>query len=74
VVTSEIHDNGKSFQVERVLYAKKSKRLGLIGMRERVEMVGGNFSVESVPRKGTTIRVQIPIDKTFHKKSASKHS
>jgi signal transduction histidine kinase len=34
--------------------------LGLLGMRERVEMVGGNFHVESAPGKGTTVRVQIP--------------
>ena len=56
----EIHDNGKSFNVERVLFAKRYKRLGLIGTRERVEMIGGTFSVESSPGKGTTIRAQIP--------------
>jgi len=61
VVRMEIHDNGKSFQVARVLLARKIKRLGLLGMRERVEMVGGSFAVESAPGKGTTIRAQIPI-------------
>jgi signal transduction histidine kinase len=30
-------------------------------MRERAEMVGGSFTVESLPGKGTTIRTQIPI-------------
>jgi signal transduction histidine kinase len=55
-----IKDDGKSFQVDRILQANKNKRLGLLGMRERVEMVGGSFHVESVPDKGTTIRVQIP--------------
>ena len=55
-VCMTITDNGKCFQVERVLHAKKSKRLGLLGMRERVEMVGGKFTVESAPGKGTTIR------------------
>ena len=56
-----IKDNGKCFQVERVLHAKKSKRLGLLGMRERLEMVGGNFTVESAPGKGTTVQAQIPL-------------
>ena len=56
----EIHDNGQSFDVEQVLFAKRYKRLGLIGTRERVEMIGGTFSVESSPGKGTTIRTQIP--------------
>jgi signal transduction histidine kinase len=61
VVRMEIHDNGKSFQVQRVLFAKRITRLGLLGMRERAEMVGGSFTVESLPGKGTTIRTQIPI-------------
>ena len=47
-VCMKIKDDGKSFQVDRVLHAKGSKRLGLLGMRERLEMVGGHFSVESV--------------------------
>jgi len=57
----EIHDNGKSFDVERVLFAKRHKRLGLLGSRERVEMVGGKFGVESAPGQGTTISAEIPI-------------
>jgi len=60
-VHMEIADNGRSFEVERVLHAKTNQRLGLLGMRERVEMVGGDFSVESVPGQGTTIRAQIPF-------------
>ena len=60
-IRMEVHDNGKSFEVERVLFAKRHKRLGLLGMRERVEMVGGSFSVESAPGKGTTISAQIPF-------------
>jgi signal transduction histidine kinase len=60
-VRMEIHDDGKSFEVERVLFTKRHKRLGLLGMRERVEMVRGSFDVESAPGKGTTIRAQIPL-------------
>jgi len=60
-VRLEIHDNGKSFDVERVLFAKRHKRLGLLGSRERVEMVGGKFSVKSAPGQGTTISAEIPI-------------
>ena len=61
VVLLQIHDNGKSFDVERALLAKKITRLGLLGMRERVEMVGGRFEIESTPRRGTTIRARIPF-------------
>jgi two-component system sensor histidine kinase DegS len=56
-----VKDNGRSFPVQRVLHAKGNNRLGLLGMRERVEMVGGSLSVESAPGKGTTIRAEIPF-------------
>jgi two-component system sensor histidine kinase DegS len=56
----KIADDGKSFQVQRVLLARGSKRLGLLGMRERLEMVGGRFWVESAPGKGTVIEAFVP--------------
>jgi len=59
-VCLKIKDNGKSFNVERVLYNKKNKRLGLLGMRERVEMVGGAFRIESAEGTGTTIQADFP--------------
>jgi len=61
LVRMEIHDNGRSFDAKRLLVAKRIGRLGLLGMRERVEMIGGSFDVESEPGKGTTIRAQIPF-------------
>jgi signal transduction histidine kinase len=57
----DVKDNGKSFQVQRIMDGKGNKRLGLLGMRERVEMVGGTFSVQSAPGQGTTVRVEIPF-------------
>jgi signal transduction histidine kinase len=61
VVRMEICDDGKSFPVGRILLAKKTQRLGLVGMRERVEMVGGSFNIESAPGQGTTVRAEIPF-------------
>ena len=75
VARMEIKDDGKSFQVERVLRARGNKQLGLLGMRERVEMVGGTFCVESAPGHGTTVRVEIPfahVRKDALKKSSKK--
>ena len=60
-VHMEIQDNGRSFSIERMLHTGRRKRLGLLGMRERMKMIGGDFSVESKPGKGTTIRVQAPL-------------
>ena len=63
-ICMKIKDDGKSFEVDRVLHAKGGKRLGLLGMRERLEMVGGHFGVESVQGKGTTVIAQIPLSKS----------
>jgi signal transduction histidine kinase len=60
-VLMEIKDDGKSFDVAHALDSRKNKRLGLIGMRERVEMVGGTFNVESAPGRGTTISALLPF-------------
>ena len=57
----EVKDNGKAFDVESKLQANGGKRLGLLGMRERVEMVGGTFTVQSAPGLGTTVQVKIPF-------------
>ena len=35
---------------------------GIAGMRERAILVGGRFSIESVPRRGTEVRLRIPLD------------
>jgi PAS domain S-box-containing protein len=57
-----IKDDGKSFDVKRVLLTKGNGRLGLLGMRERLEMVGGKFSIKSPPGQGTTVTAQIPLN------------
>jgi signal transduction histidine kinase len=56
-----ITDDGKSFDVESVLRTKGTGRLGLLGMRERLEMVGGKFSIKSTPGHGTTVTARIPV-------------
>jgi signal transduction histidine kinase len=61
VIRMEVKDNGKSFQVQDASPTGRNKGLGLLGMRERVEMVGGRFTVESAPGEGTTIRADIPF-------------
>ena len=60
-VRMKICDNGKSFPVAKTLLAKNNKRLGLLGMRERVEMVGGNLIIESACGKGSTVCAEMPF-------------
>lgn len=56
-----VKDDGKSFDTARVETAHGSNRLGLLGMRERAEMVGGVFSIESAPGHGTAVHVEFPF-------------
>ena len=52
-----IKDNGMGFDLEEILSPERSKRgLGLSSMRERAELSGGTFAIESTPGKGTTLR------------------
>jgi signal transduction histidine kinase len=65
-----VKDNGKGFPAEHVSHTRKRKRLGLLGMRERVEMVNGKLNVESAEGKGTTIHARIPVENS--RKSTSR--
>jgi signal transduction histidine kinase len=62
LVGMTIRDNGRSFDVQKATNSRKNRRLGLIGMRERVEMIGGTFKVESSPGLGTAILARIPFE------------
>jgi len=42
--------------------AMAEDQIGLFGMRERVEMLGGTFTIESSPGKGTTVKVEVPCN------------
>ena len=55
-----IRDNGKGFKPGSVAVGKKNTRLGLLGMRERIEMIGGTFRIDSTPGESTTVEVVIP--------------
>jgi signal transduction histidine kinase len=58
-ITLTIHDNGIGFNTRR----KKQDTFGLIGMRERVRLMGGKLDINSKPGQGTTITVKIPTEK-----------
>jgi PAS domain S-box-containing protein len=54
----KIEDNGRGFDVRKT---GDKKTLGLLGMRERTLMMGGEFRIESDPGKGTTLFVTVPL-------------
>lgn len=51
----EVTDSGKGFDVERHGYG-----LGLVSMKERARLLGATLNVQSAPRRGTTITVEVP--------------
>ena len=54
-------DNGSGFDVrETATAAARRGRLGIVGMNERVRLLGGVFSLESAPGEGTTLSASIP--------------
>jgi PAS domain S-box-containing protein len=57
-----IRDDGVGFDVPRALeQAAGTGNLGLVGMRERVELLGGDLAIESRSGKGSCIRVSFPL-------------
>ena len=57
----EVRDNGVGFSVFPVSGGfTASGQLGLLGMQERAELLGGKLEVQSSSEKGTTVMVSIP--------------
>jgi signal transduction histidine kinase len=60
-VTAEVTDDGKGFEPEATLVrAAREGHLGLVGMHERVRMLGGRTHIESRPGGPTVISVSLP--------------
>ena len=56
-----VTDNGQGFEVSRALArAAQRGRLGLVGIGERVRMLGGTFEIDSRPGGPTTLRFSLP--------------
>jgi signal transduction histidine kinase len=57
-----IEDDGVGFDaVEVAARARTGEAVGLEGMRERAEIVGGTFRVDSVPGRGTRVVAELPV-------------
>jgi two-component system sensor histidine kinase UhpB len=57
-VRVQIEDNGRGMTREE---AASPASIGLLGMRERAELVGGTLAIVATPGKGTTIRLTMPV-------------
>jgi len=60
-VSALIEDDGVGFDVASTSAGPVEERFGLVGMEERVRMLGGEFTVESQEGEGTGILIEIPL-------------
>jgi signal transduction histidine kinase len=60
----EVRDDGCGFAPDDIERGK----FGLVGMRERVEMLGGEFSISSTPGEGTSLRVCLPVTRPLERR------
>lgn len=58
----EVRDNGVGFKTtDAMAKASEGRSSGILGMHERVELLGGRFQVESTPERGTAVSAMFPI-------------
>jgi signal transduction histidine kinase len=54
-----VSDNGRGISEEEVA---GSRSLGIVGMRERAMLVGGELTLTGAPGKGTTVTLRVPLN------------
>ena len=57
-----IEDDGKGFDMQVVQSDYKRRGLGLTGMQERLNAIGGTLSIDSAPGRGTKLLIQLPTE------------
>ncbi len=60
-VTLAVSDDGIGFNVDRAEDEPESGHLGLLGMRERAQLMGGQLSIRSMPERGTLVVAEVPV-------------
>ncbi len=60
-VTAVVEDDGTGFVLERVLNSSLGTKFGLISMKERTDLLGGELYIDTHPGKGTKITFRIPV-------------
>jgi signal transduction histidine kinase len=60
-IRCSVRDDGRGFDVAAAVDRKGARGLGLIGMRERLNALGGELSIDSAPGRGTEILITLPL-------------
>ena len=64
-VSVTITDNGRGFDLNRVMSDRVHQSWGLLGMQERASLLGGQVIIDSRPEAGTVVRITIPYETEF---------
>ncbi len=62
LVRCSVRDDGAGFDVAAVLASRGGGGLGLLGMQERLNALGGSLEIQSLPGRGTTLLIKIPLE------------
>ena len=65
-VTVDVHDSGRGFDPAAVPEPSASGGYGLRAMRQRIEQLGGTFSLETAPGEGTVVAAEVPTGFAGH--------
>ena len=72
-VVIRIEDDGKGFDVEDAFtQGRLQQNLGIHGMRERANLLGGDLTLRSSPGQGTVLTVEIPVASEDHQREQNK--
>ena len=61
-VRCSVKDDGRGFDVDAAFGRKGDRGLGLIGMRERLNALGGRLTIDSSMGRGTELQISIPLE------------
>jgi two-component system sensor histidine kinase UhpB len=61
-LSCSIEDDGVGFDIQAVQSDWRRRGLGLIGMQERLNAIGGTLSIDSAPGQGTRLMIQLPTE------------
>jgi signal transduction histidine kinase len=64
-----VQDNGRGISEEEIA---NTRSIGLVGMRERAMLIGGEITLQGAPGKGTTMTLRVPLDRRPIKEAAPK--
>jgi signal transduction histidine kinase len=62
-----VKDNGRGISEEEIA---NTRSIGLVGMRERAMLIGGEIALQGAPGKGTTMTLRVPLDRQPPKTAA----